>query len=55
MGYETFGDIVPVVAGFGVIWVSTNQLCMIMQNKEFSNILEAIKILQEKKLIIGGK
>ena len=54
--YETFGDVVPSVAGLAC-YLGKHKSSMYeyaKQNKEFSDTLEAIKTLQENKLINGG-
>ena len=55
-GYETVGDVVPSVAGLACylgISRSTAQEYA-KENEEFSGTLEAIKTLQENKLINKG-
>lgn len=55
-GYETFGDVVPSVAGLAC-YLGKHKSTMYDyadQNKEFSDTLEAIKTLQESKLLNGG-
>ncbi|MCX8602669.1 MULTISPECIES: DNA-packaging protein, partial [unclassified Gilliamella] len=54
--YETFGDVVPSVAGLAC-YLGKHKSSMYSyaeQSKEFSDTLEAIKTLQENKLINGG-
>ena len=54
--YETFGDVVPSVAGLAC-YLGKHKSSMYeyaKQNKEFSDTLEAIKTLQENRLINGG-
>lgn len=54
--YETFGDVVPSVAGLAC-YLGKHKSSMYeysKQNKEFSDTLEAIKTVQENKLLNGG-
>lgn len=55
-GYETFGDVVPSVAGLAC-YLSKSKSTVnkyAVDNADFSDTLEAIKTLQENKLINGG-
>lgn len=55
-GYETVGDVVPSVSGLAC-YLGKHKSTMYSyadQNKEFSDTLQAIKTLQENKLINSG-
>lgn len=55
-GYETFGDVVPSVAGLACyLGISRSRAYEYAdKNPEFKDTLEAIKTLQENKLINKG-
>ena len=55
-GYETFGDVVPSVAGLAC-YLGKHKASMYNyaeQSTEFFDTLEAIKTVQENKLLNGG-
>lgn len=55
-GYETFGDVVPSVAGLAC-YLGKSREAMYeygRNNKDFSDTLESIKTMQENKLINKG-
>ena len=55
-GYETFGDVVPSVAGLACYLGKSREAMYeyARNNKDFSDTLESIKTMQENKLINKG-